>query len=500
MRIDRMKLVVFAAMIFLQIMAGSSIAFDDQLSESLDWPQFRGPSGSGRMARADALPVSLDASRNLVWKVSVPPGHSSPIVVGDRIFLTGFEDKRLSTLCFDLKQGLLLWRRDVTVSSFEKYHPQHGPASCTPVSDGRFLYVVFGSYGLICYDLNGVEIWKHQAEIQTNMFGSASSPILTHDRLILHRGTEAESLLQSFEPVTGKLQWERRQKGAFSSWTTPVPMATKKGTAVLIYEPFFLRACSLEDGSVLWSIPGLADEPITLPQLGDGLVFTTSYNMRTNQEAIGLPTFEQLLAQCDQNQDGMISVDEAKANQSILSRPDADGQGDHPLRMFVRLLDEDRNGLITRAEWPRIHRWMESWKHANGLIAIDVSKDGEPVLAWEHAKGVPECPTPIVIEGRIYMVRNGGLVTCLDSMNGQVQFQDHLASGGPYYASPVYGAGKIYFASSRGVVTIVDIQASTPKVVSKSDLGEGIYATPALCRAGVVLRSEGHLWRFAATD
>ncbi len=132
------------------------------------------------------------------------------------------------------------------------------------------------------------------------------------------------------------------------------------GTQVLFYEPFTLRACDFATGEDLWSIPGLADEPITVPQVFDGMVYTTSYNLRTNSEATGLPTFESLLQECDTNRDRLIDNQEAKNNRSILSRPDADGEGD------IRC-------ECSSACWMRIR--VERFLSPNGL---------ESRLGWSH--------------------------------------------------------------------------------------------------------------------
>lgn len=462
------------------------------------WSQFRGPEGSGIWIGPGHLPANLDPAHSLRWKVSTLPGHSSPIVVGDAIFLTGFEPGKLSTVCYDLANGELRWRRDLEVAEFEKGHPQHGPASPTPVSDGERVFSLFGSFGIIAYDLRGNELWRQIRAARRNMFGSASSPIIVAGKLIVFTGCEDESLLQSIEPATGEVSWERRRPGPASSWSTPVPWNAGGQAALLIYEPFHLRACSLADGSDLWSVPGLADEPITTPQLGSGLIFTSSYNLRTNHEAIGLPSFDDLLKECDADGDGALDATEAKTNKSILSRPDADGQGDHPLRMFFRLLDADRDGWVRADEWPRIHSWMEPWNHANGLIALSPGDAGStPSLAWQYETGVPECPTPLVLSGRLYTVRNGGVVTCLEAASGALHYQERIASGGPYYASPVGGDGKIYLASARGTLTVLAAETK-PTLLDSRDLGEAIWATPALFGDQLIVRSERHLWLFGS--
>jgi outer membrane protein assembly factor BamB len=460
------------------------------------WAGFRGPDSSGLAATDAVYPSDLSAAGVLQWKTEIPVGHSSPIVVGDAIYVTGYEPGKLSTLAYDLATGALRWRRDVEAPAFEKTY-QHGPATPTPVSDGQQVFTVFGSFGILAYDLEGNEIWRQARPIQKNMFGSASSPAILDGKLIVFAGGESDSLLQAIEPATGKILWERKRAGPASSWATPVLWRASEKPAVLVYEPFHLRAILLADGTDLWSVPNLADEPVTTPQQIGDLVYTTSYNLRTNLEAIGLPTFDALLAECDADGDKEIDKTEVKKNKSILSRPDADGQGDHPLSMFFRMLDVDKSGKISEAEWPKIKSWMESWNHANGLLALRANSDGSPpTLAWEHSSGVPECPSPIIVGDKIYMVRNGGVVTCVSARDGKQIYKERLASGGPYYASPVSADGKIYMSSERGVITIL-AASGEPKSIATYDLGEPIWATPALTNGQIIVRGEKHLYRFA---
>lgn len=467
------------------------------------WLQFRGPNGSG-LAAASAIPFpnELDPQVNLRWKVEVPPGHSSPIVIGNSIVLTGYEPEKLLVLCYDRQTGQLRWRRELPVAAFEKTHEQHGPASATPASDGERIFATFGSFGQIAFDLDGKELWRHERAALRNTFGSASSPVLIDGKLIVFWGDEGTSLVQALNPANGDVLWERKKPGPASSWSSPVAWRSGDEPALLVYEPFNLRCLKLADGTELWTVPGLADEPITLPQLGSGLIFTTSYNLGVNMEAHGLPTWEQALAECDANGDGMISAAESQANKSVLSRPDADGEGDHPLRWFVRMLDEDKDGQIEQAEWPRLKAWTDSWKHANGFLAIrdaggsDAESRSVPELAWKTETGVPECPSPILIGERLFAVRNGGVVTCLDTTNGRVLSQTRAAAGGPYYASPVAADGKLYLASERGLLSVLEA-ADNPRRQASCELGEAIWGTPALVDGEVIVRSERHLWLFA---
>ncbi len=466
---------------------------------SADWLQFRGPNGSGVSAKATSLPDQLDPEKNLLWKTATPAGHSSPIVVGNGIYLTGFEEGKLLVLCFDRQTGQARWQRELPVDAFEKTY-EHGPASSTPASDGERIFASFGSFGLIAFDVDGHELWRIERETVQNTFGSASSPVIIDGKLIVVWSDQQQSNIQAIDPTNGRVIWEQDHDGPASTWSTPVAWKTKSGVSLLVYEPFQLRCLSLTDGEQLWAVPGLADEPITVPQFHGDMILTTSYNLAVNKEAIGLPTFAALLAECDADQDGQISQQESRANKSVLSRPDADGQGDHPLRIFFRMLDVNKDGQIAEDEYPRLRAWTDSMKHANGLIALrPADAESAPELAWQTEAGVPECPTPILWDNKLFAVRNGGVVTCLDAATGEKLSQTRAAPGGPYYASPVAGDDKIFLASARGIVTVISTTAK-PEALHRADLGEPVWATPALLEGRVIIRSEGHLWCFATED
>jgi len=261
-----------------------------------------------------------------------------------------------------------------------------------------------------------------------------------------------------------------------------------------------MKAYKLDDGTETWSIPGLTDEPIIGPVFGDGLVYITSYNMKTNTEVLGLPTFDSLLMLYDQNKNELLTFEEIKENKSILSRFDADGEGDHPLPGFFRFLDVDKSGDITREEWQKIIKWVDSFQQENALLAIKPLSDGgeDTKVAWKHELGVPECPSPLFYNHRIYMLKNGGIVSCLDSKTGDLKYQEKIGAGGPYYASPVVGDNKIYTASTRGVVTVFET-GDKLNVLSQKDFKERIMATPALVDGRIYIRTDKSLYAFGLT-
>jgi outer membrane protein assembly factor BamB len=152
---------------------------------------------------------------------------------------------------------------------------------------------------------------------------------------------------------------------------------------------------------------------------------------------------------------------------------------------------------LSAAEYPKLIKWLDDFEHINGIVAIRPDDgEGQAEVAWQYPRGVPECPSPLYDSGRLYLVKNGGVITCLDATNGELLFTGRLGSRGPHYASPVLGDGKIYCASAAGEVVVVEAGADVT-VLARNDLGERIMATPALVDGVVYVRSAKHLFAFA---
>jgi outer membrane protein assembly factor BamB len=464
------------------------------------WDRFRGPSGSGVAGDDARLPDACDPAKNLLWSLAIDAGASSPCVHGERVYVTGHGEHELVTLCVDRRDGRLVWRRAIEVKDLERAYETHGPASPTPVAADGCVVVYFGSFGLVCYDPEGTELWRRELATPKNTFGTAASPIVAGKRLVFVSDANDASYVEALDLATGETQWRRERAGFESGWSTPGTWTRNGVEELLVLGVWWLTAYDLADGAERWSVPGLTDEPITTPVTGEGFVFVTSYNLKTNPEASSMWSFERVLAEHDHDADEKIDASEAAENTSILSRPDADGEGDHPLKIFFRFLDVDRDGEITHEEWKKLEAWLDEMKQANGIFAIRPG-EGEraPEIAWQFPRGVPECPSPLYYKGRVWMVMNGGLVTCLDAKTGALVFQEHLAARGPYYASPVAGDGKIYAASARGELTVIEA-ADELKVLAHAELGERLLATPALSQGVVFVRTESKLWAFGSRE
>jgi len=461
-----------------------------------NWPQFRGLNG-GLASSKKSLPVEFNDNQNLIWKTKLGHGHSSPCIWGDRIFVTAIENNELETICLDRVTGRILWRKTAWYEFIERVHKVNSPASPTPVTDGKRVYVYFGSSGLLAYDYNGNEVWSRVMRTPPNMYGTATSLILAGNKLEFMNDNARESFLETIEPETGETLWRTDRKGFKASWSTPLHWKNNGVDELVIYGVWWIKGYDLKDGSERWALPGLTDEPAITPVTGDGLIYLTSYNMKTNPEVIGLPVWKDLVAELDKDSDGEISFTEAKQNRSILSRADADGDGDHPLWGFHRYLDADKSGNINEEEWQKMIAFLNSFQQENALLAIKpTSGEGEEsTIVWKYEKGVPECPSLLYDGDCLYMVKNGGMITCLDAATGELKYQGRLGAGGPYYASMVSGDGKVYACSRRGIVSVFE-QGDELKVLASNDLKDRIMATPAIVDGTLYIRSENYLRAF----
>ncbi len=199
----------------------SGLAAATQNAGKVWWPQFRGPNSSG--VGEGKPPVNFGPDQNVLWKTALGPGLSSPIIWEGRIFPTEFdrEAKQLATLCIDRRTGKILWRRSVAPERIEKVHAISSPAAATPATDGERVYVYFGSYGLVCYDLDGNQKWEKPLPLPQNPYGAAASPILAGELLVLnHQGKE--SYLLGVNRHDGSTVWKTARKKFQYGWSTPV--------------------------------------------------------------------------------------------------------------------------------------------------------------------------------------------------------------------------------------------------------------------------------------
>ena len=453
-------------------------------TDGADWPQFRGPDGRA-IADGDAgAPVEFGPDHNLAWKVPLASGHSSPIVWRERIFLTTFDQGKLFAVCLNRTDGRTAWRKEIPAAKIEEFHRIGTPAASTPCTDGERVYFHFGSSGLWCLDVDGREVWRLPLPHPVNDFGTGTSPIVVDGKLILARDQDVDSWLMALDARTGHQLWKTPRPGFFRGHSTPFVWQHDGVKEIVLTGSVRLKSYDPGTGRELWTTTGLSRVANASPAAGDGLLFASSWNIGADASGrMEFPPFAEYAKAHDKDGDAKLNLEEFP-------------KGD--LRSRFTQIDADKSGAVTGAEWEAYSPIVQ--KAENAILAIRPGGKGEVTgshVAWRKSRGLPYVPSPLHYRGRLYSIKNGGMVSCFDAKSGrELYLEERLGVIGDFYASPVAAGGRIYFASQQGKVVVIEA-GDILKVVSVNDLNEPIFATPAVAGGALYVRTAGHLHSFA---
>ena len=454
------------------------------LLASDDWPQFRGPNAAG-VSDAANLPASFGPDENVLWKAPVPPGNSSPVVAGDKVYLTGFDQDRLLTLALDRHTGRVLWRQEAPRPRRQVIErPANGPASASPVSDGRNVYVFFQDFGLLAYGPDGQEVWRLPLGPFTNPFGHGASPVLAGNTLLMNIDQDVGSFLLAVEKDSGRVLWRTERPIAQRGYATPVLFRGPDGDQVLVAGSYRLSAYDIRSGRELWWIRRLPWQVKPTPVVAGEHIYFVTYSGESDpgqQETV--PPFQEALARLDVNKDGKLSKDEV---------PDPAAKA-----RFGEYLDLDDTGYLEERDWTQ---YRERRLGENALRAYRLGGTGDVTdthLLWKHSRTLPNVPSPLVYRDVLYTLKEGGIFTSFDIRTGEIIKQARLAGAlGDYYASPVAADGKIYTVSEEGKASVIEAGREW-RVLKVNDLEDGCKGTPAIAGGKLYVRTYGTLYCFA---
>lgn len=424
----RMSLGAAAAMLVLVTGCGRE--------EAAEWPQFRGPSGLGVADTGAALPTTWSAdSANLRWRAPVPgQGNSSPIVAGDRVFLTtAIEVPGTGTgetahleralVALDLATGKSLWKTAIFTGPREKGHRYNTSAAPTPVTDGKSVYAYFGSH-LACVSFDGKVLWTKEVEPNYAAFshyGAASSPIVAGDAVILVQDQEEPhdddtGWMAAFDRRTGDEIWRQQWNNTCCSYSTPL----------------------------LWKRPGADEE----------LLFAYSGALVAHDPATGARLWEHL----------------------------------YPMWQFVGVLVAEGDIICA----------LGGAHNQRGNLCVRVtgpSRSARIERLWFEPRRAPETSSPVLYRGRVYGITQNGILSCYDLKTGKLHWAHDLEKGRGFRASLIAGDGKLFVQPTWGPTAVVDASTEAFRVLAWNELGEGDNnATPAVGGGCLLLRTAGHLF------
>ncbi len=430
------------------------------------------------LAAADAVPLpeQLDATDALVWRQELPSGHSTPCVHDGHVFVTTFDGQKLSTVGLDAATGKIQWQQLTPAKEIEKYHRTGSPAAATPACDGQRLYVFFGSYGLLCYDLDGKLLWSKPMGPFQDEFGSASSPILADGKLLLNEDHDLNSFLLAVDPTNGHTLWQTPREGVTRSYATPIIWIVAGRPQLVVAGALELTGYDLETGRRLWSRDGFARIVNTTPVASGELLYVATWSPGGDSDArVGMEPWKYATEHWDKDHNGKLTRAEVN-NPDVLDR-------------FFRI-DLNQDEGLDQTEWNKYASVFERAQNVLMALRPGVSASAGPQdVAWEYRKGLPYVSSPLVYRGVVYLVKDGGIVTTLDAATGKLLKQARARGAGGYFASPVAGDGKVYLASDKGVVTVLKA-AGEWEILSSLDLDERVVATPVIHDGRLYVRSE----------
>lgn len=418
------------------------------------WPRFRGELGAG-VSDGKPLPAEWSPTSHIIWKAPVPgKGWSSPVVWGNRIFLTtaipagdvekpwipekmedngkGYPTKseqRWTVVCLDLKSGRQIWSREAHRAVPDWLtHPKGSHASESVVTDGKRVYAQFGNIGIFCYTVDGKPLWQKRWGKTQMLFnwGTAIGPALYGGRVYVVNDNEDKSWLAALDAATGKEIW-RVTRDEKSNWCNPLAWKTPQRVELVTSGSRGVRSYDL-DGKLLWELQGMSYATIPSPFVYKDRLYLGSGHSSGNLQPV------------------------------YCIRPGA-----------------------------------------TGTLTLGPEETGNAGVAWVARRGSPYVPTPIAYGDLVYCLRDYGFVDCYSAADGKSIYTRFRLSPSamPVTASPVAGDGKIYCLGEKGNMVVL-AAGPTPKVLARNDLGEDTLATPAIVDGTLLVRTLGHLYRIGA--
>ncbi len=445
-------------------------------TQAEQWNRFRGPNGSG-ISGGSGFPFELGPSRNLLWKTKARKGKSSPVLSENHVFLTSATDDKLFTHCYDRKTGKLLWDKSVDRQRQAFNHPLNDPAAASPVTDGENVYAFFEDWGLVSYDAAGNLRWKTPLGPFSNNQGIGASPIFFDGQIVLQIDQAVDSYIAAFDAYDGETLWQTT-RSEHEGWATPIVYRQDSRTPYLLtVGDGLFGAHEMQSGKRTLNEFKLGGYIVASPVLEGDILIAYGYNIATPS------SFDKLLSTRDRNSDDLLSAGEYK---------DSFFTG-------IAKFRGNRDGIIEREEWDAV---KNNYSGPSRLSAIRLKGAENGIVQseelWHYQRSFQGViPSPLIYEGILYFVKNGGIFTAMDAKTGRMLKQGRLRDAiDPYSSSPVAADGKLFVASESGKVSVLKAGGEWGTLTVNA-LEGGIFATPALSDGKIFVRTTEWLYCFA---
>lgn len=470
-----------------------------------DWPQFRGPNCSGVSGSTQPLPARFSPTENVRWSAEVGDGVGGAVVAAGRVFVNGMTGpETVSLFAYDAATGRQLWRRDWATGTLLEVHETNSQASSTPAADSERVYFYFSTLGLLALDAQtGADFWQQKLPTPYFIFkwGPGMSPVLYQDLVLFCQDDDLAPALYAFDKTTGELRWKDDRSDMAVNYSHPVVCTANGRDDIVVGGTGMLIGYDPATGARRWHAKTLLRNIKTTPVAHLGVIYISL-------QSGGIAN--QWLASVDRvetgNNDGKLTKDEVQAFVGKVPIPEA---------FFTKTFgrgDTNRDGILEGEELDRAFLHPENFAGARHtaanaadefIMAVRGGGEGDVTsshVLWKHpTKHTDHIVSPLVLDGRMLLLKEGGITTVFGTDDGKpLREPKRVGRGGNYFASPVCGDGKIYLAGENGYVVVL-ANGPNDEELAQNDLEESVVATPAIAGDGLFVRTRTKLFCFAAT-
>lgn len=468
-----------------------------------DWPQFRGPNCSGISQGTKSLPVEFSLTdsdrKNVLWSQELGDSIGCPVVAAGRVFTSAMVDEETVGLYgFDAATGKKLWERTWKTGKLPEVHKTNSHASTTPAADAERVYFYFSTLGLVAVDAKtGEDVWHKKLPTPFFVFkwGAGMSPVLYKDMVLFCQDDDLFPAFYAFDKRTGDLRWKDERRDMAVNYSHPVICSTDKGDEIVVAGTGILVGYDPQTGKRLWKAKTLLRNIKTTPVVEDGIIYISL-------QSGGIAN--QWLATADRsdtgNNDGKLSKEEMQAFV---------GEQKIPEEFFRRTFDRgdlNKDGVLQGQELDIAFLDPENFAGAKFddenpadeyILAVKGGGRGdvtESHVLWKHpTKYTDHIVSPLVLDGRMFLLKGGGITTVFETKTGSsMRKVQRIPNTSNYFASPIAGDGKIYVAGENGVVVVLK-NSPDFEVLAENDLGDDILGTPAIADGRLFIRTRSKL-------
>lgn len=481
----------------------ANLACFAQLASAEDWPQFRGPNCSGISTSPLSLPATFSTTEHVRWSADLGDGIGSPVVAAGRVFTSAMrDDQTVALYAFNAASGEKLWERTWLIGDVPEIHQTNSHASSTPAADDERVYFYFSTLGMLCVDAaTGDDRWRAELPVPYFIFkwGAGMSPILYKDLVIFCQDDDLAPALYAFDKRTGDRRWQDDRGDMCVNYSHPVINTTGHGDEIVVAGTGLLIGYDPQTGARKWFARTLLRNIKTTPVALDGVIYISV-------QSGGIAS--QWLASIDRwetgNSDGKVTRDEIQAFVGKTPVPEA---------FYKKTFDRgdlNQDGALEGDELDRAFlppgneagaRFDAAEAAEQFILAVRGGGEGDVTathLLWKHGtKYTDHIVSPLVVNGRMLLIKEGGIATCFETSQGDPLWGPaRIDNGSEYFASPVYGDGKIYIAAANGMVVVIPDgpELGAPIV---NDMGSPVLGTPAIADGRLFVRTRKGLYCLA---